>query len=203
VEKAKGVLGKIMIVISIMGLVTFSLFIMEEAYQTVMFGTWAAQDAKDWELVYEGAQTMSGINKVMKRLNYIAGWIQPFAFFAYRSYGKAADYYVKALKTKVFANRPSIYVGRYVEFNFIPERIQIEKDYFRLINGRIHILKSTLEHNENINQVMKAKGILRQDKNIYFIDMRKKNGKRPNTDDRRGRNESPNRISRASDQRTL
>ncbi len=202
-EKAKGVLGKIMIVISIMGLVTFSLFIMEEAYQTVMFGTWAAQDSKDWELVYEGAQTMSGINKMMKGLNYIAGWIQPFAFFAYRSYGIAGDYYVKALRTKVFANRPAIFVGKYIEFNFIPERIQIERDYFRLINGRIHILKSTLEHNENINQVMKIKGILEQDKNIYFIDMRKKNGKRPDTNDGFGRNKSPGRVSRASDHRTL
>jgi len=180
VEKVKGVLGKIMIIISIMGLVTFSLFIMEEAYQTVMFGTWAAQDAKDWELVYEGAQTMSGINKGMKGLNYVAGWIQPFAFFAYRSYGIAGDYYVKALKAKILANRPSIFVGRYVEFNFIPIKLQLEKDHFRLINGRIHILKTSLGYQENIGKTIKVKGILQQQKNVFIIDMRKKNGKERN-----------------------
>jgi len=174
VKKAKGVLGKIAIIISIMGLVTFSLFIMEEAFQTVMFGTWAAQDAKDWELVYDGTVTMYAINKTMKILNYCAGWIQPFAFFAYRSYGQAGDYYVKALRSKIFAHRPEIFVGKYVEFNFIPIKLEIEKDYFRLINGRIHVLKSSLKYNENLNKVIKVKGILQREKNIFIIDMRKK-----------------------------
>ncbi|MBI9082722.1 MAG: hypothetical protein JEZ11_03935 [Desulfobacterales bacterium] len=125
---------------AIMGLVTFSLFILEESFQTVMFGTWPAQDAKDWELVSEGADLMVGITNTMKVVNYSAGWVQPIAFVAYRKYGIAAEYYTRCLRAKVFANRPELFVGRPVSFEFRPKEIRAMPDgSFLAVNGQMQV----------------------------------------------------------------
>jgi len=115
-----GVIGSIL---AIMGLVTFSLFIHEEAFQTAMFGTWPAQDAGDWKLVKRGTELMSGINGNMKRINNICGWIQPLSWFAYDNYGQAADFYVKGLRAKVFAHQPELFDGEEVEFTVKPREM--------------------------------------------------------------------------------
>lgn len=107
--------------ITITGIVTFTLFIMEESLQTTMFGTWSAQDAKDYVLVIEGTDIMEDINATMKGVNRWAGWIHPLAFMSYRSYGRASDYYILSLKTKIFAMAPELFEGRTVTFHFKPD----------------------------------------------------------------------------------
>jgi len=117
-----GIVGSI---IAIMGLITFSLFILEEAFQTVMFGTWPAQDAKEWQLVKRGLDTMEKINETMKTMNKWFGWIQPFAWFAYDAYGTAADFYVKGLRAKTFAHCPECFDGEEVEFTFTATEMDV------------------------------------------------------------------------------
>ena len=120
--KLKRWLSYALILISFWGLLTFSLFIHEEAIQTAMFGTWPAQDAGDWELVLEGVDLMGSINLSMKIINYSVGWLQPLAFFSYRAYSKSTDFYIKGLKAKAFARAPEAFHGRTVEFKFTPAR---------------------------------------------------------------------------------
>jgi len=98
--------------IAIVGLISFSEFILEEAMQTIMFGTWAAQDAGDWALVMTGCQTNRKINKILKIVNYSVGWVQPFAFIAYKSYGEAMDFYIESLERKVLKREPGLFIGR-------------------------------------------------------------------------------------------
>ena len=122
-------------IVTILGLITFSLFIIEEAFQTIMFGTWPAQDAGDWDTVLEGTDLMEKAVFTMNVINYTCGWFQPLAFIAYRSYGKAARYYIKALRIKAFAMSPQSFDGREHEFIFRPKRIVNGA----LVNGKITI----------------------------------------------------------------
>jgi len=62
-QRLKSFLSNVAVILSILGIITFSLFIFEEAIQMATFGTWPAQYAKDWDLVMEGADTIASINQ--------------------------------------------------------------------------------------------------------------------------------------------
>ncbi|MBU2346681.1 MAG: hypothetical protein KJ888_21020 [Gammaproteobacteria bacterium] len=142
--KFKRILQTMAILLSIQGLITFSLFICEEALQTTTFGTWPAQDAGDWSLVLDGVDLLENINFGMKIINYSVGWIQPLAFFSYRSYSKATDYYIKGLKAKAFARAPQVFNSRKVEFTFEPQRMERYGDKIHYINRNIVVVGTEL-----------------------------------------------------------
>jgi hypothetical protein len=135
-ERFKLIIKGLFAYIGIAGLVTFSLFICQEASQTAMFGTWPAKDTKQWSLVLTGADLMARINFVEKCINYSVGWIQPLAFLAYRSHTQAVDYYVKVTHAEVFVREPSLMIGRHVEFHFKPRSIKILDDGRRMAVNR-------------------------------------------------------------------
>jgi hypothetical protein len=148
--KLKTCLSNVAVVLSILGIITFSLFIFEEAIQMATFGTWQAQSTKDWGLVMEGADTIESINHSMKVVNYSVGWLQPLAFFSYRAYGKSTDYYVEALRKKVFFNSPESFVGRKVDFVFIPARIDPDQNKVRLVNGNLNIITDSIPETQKV-----------------------------------------------------
>ncbi len=139
-NRFKRALQTIAIVLTIQGLVTFSLFIFEESLQVATFGTWPAQDANDWHLVLEGLDLMKSINFGMKAINYSVGWIQPLAFFSYRAYAKSTDFYIKALEQKAFARAPEVFNGREITFVFKPRRKSAISGGYKYINRNIHVL---------------------------------------------------------------
>ena len=146
--------------LALCGLVVFSLFIMEEAFQTTMFGTWPAQDAGDWILVKQDIEIMEFINNRMKTTNKYFGWIQPFGWLAYDSYGIAADQYIKGVKAKVMAHQPEVFEGEEVEVTLIPKGWE---DGW-LIGGKVKVQGSP----DQIGQRIRVKGVLRDGK-IYPV----------------------------------
>jgi hypothetical protein len=126
-------------IITVQGMITFSLFIFEESLQVIMFGTWPAKNAKQWDIVLEGSDMMASTNIGMKVINYTIGWFQPLAFFSYRAYGKSTDYYIKSLRAEVFANAPELLVGREVEITFKPSRKFEKMGLFVYINRNIQV----------------------------------------------------------------
>ena len=150
--------------LSIAGLVTFSLFMLEEGYQTAMFGTWPAQDAQRWDVVLDGTDLMEKIIKTMKIVNYSCGWIQPLAFISYRAYAKSADYYIKALRTKVLAHEPEMMIGREIEIKFKIHQIKKYGDKFLLSNGRLVIVSD-----KRINGVMDIKAVIKKTEAGYEL----------------------------------
>jgi len=77
----KTILSIAFIYLSLIGLVTFSMFIMQEAQQTTQ---WALRISEP-DLYMKGQQLNETLFKRMRFLNHIA-WINPYAHFAYRSY---------------------------------------------------------------------------------------------------------------------
>ena len=126
--------------ITISGLSTFSLFICEEAFQTVMFATWASQDAQDWPTVKTGIDLMESMHSTLTIMNNCFGWIQPLAFISYRAYAQSEAYYIRALTSKVLANAPQLFVGERISFTFIPKSVTRRPDGTASArHGRIYI----------------------------------------------------------------
>jgi hypothetical protein len=99
----KAAVATVGIYFSLLGFVTFPLFIMEESIQVAQGGTWAAKAAKDWETMRIGCEMMNTIADDLHRVNMIGGWLNPFSFTAYGHYEKGTRYYVKACYKQVEA----------------------------------------------------------------------------------------------------
>ena len=139
-KKIKAFLMISMAVLTIIGVVTFSMFILEESLQTIMFGTWAAQDAQNWEHVLRGADAMGVTNRMLKIVTYGFGWVNPFAFVSYRHYSKATDYYIGSLESKVLAQAPHLMAGREISMEFHPRSAEKTEDgSYTLRAGRFHL----------------------------------------------------------------
>jgi len=130
-----------MLYLTIAGMITFSLFILEEAFQTAMFGTWPAQDAGRWDLVKAGCDTMAGFVLTMEIVNYSVGWFQPLAFVSYRAYAKSARSYVKGLRAKAIQNAPALFIGEDIDLLFEVKSIQNVKDGYLLRYGRYGLIR--------------------------------------------------------------
>ncbi len=87
---------------------------------------------------------MRGINRTLKIVNYGFGWIQPLAFLSYRAYAQSADYYVTALERKTFAYSPEIFVGRKINFVFVPDKTVSDKTGVKLMAGGIRVITDTI-----------------------------------------------------------
>jgi hypothetical protein len=122
------------------GLITFNLFIMEEAFQTVMFGTWAAKDAKEWRLVKRASETMEGFRTTLIVMNNVGGWLNPFGYVAYKAYAESEREYIDSLRAQVFANAPELFAGETMTFAFTPSVTECEDGYMKLRNGALVVL---------------------------------------------------------------
>jgi len=156
IVKARSKLAAVATILSIMGLITFSLFILEEAMQTIMFGTWAAQDAGDWSLVMIGCASNRKINKILKIVNYSVGWIQPFAFVAYKSYGEAMDFYIESLERKVLRREPALFLGRKLTLTVQPVNHKKTADGYlvKTKTGLLVLSPAILKANEEITGII-------------------------------------------------
>jgi len=167
--------------LTIAGIVTFSLFICEEAFQTAMFGTWPAQDARDWVTVKRGIRVMVAANNTMKLINYSVGYIQPLAFFAYRAYGRSADYYVDALTSKVMANAPELFKGDKITLVVKNKSYDIKNGNREYHAGKITII---LTENQTFLENNSVTGILEEVNGRLILKVSQKqenkNGKQTN-----------------------
>ena len=123
-DRFKTVLQTFMYYLAIAGLVTFTLFIHEEAIQQAVWGTWPAQDAKQWQQVKIGIELIDKINTSMKIINYAAGWVQPLALISYHYYSKSTDFYIESLRVKCFVNDPKLFDGEQISVKFTPKSIK-------------------------------------------------------------------------------
>ena len=98
------------IYLAITGLVTFSLFILEESLQTAMFSTWAAKDASDWALVMKANIFFKKTNWTMGKINDVFGWINPFSYKAYDAYHEATNFVIKANEAQIANFEPELFV---------------------------------------------------------------------------------------------
>ena len=122
IVKARKWLQWIMLYLSITGIIGFTLFILEEASQQVVFSSWAAQDARRWDIVLEGCDLNRRILKTAEIITWGLSWVNPLTFISYKNYISAARLYIRAAEAKAFAHDPALFEGRHVTFIFNPNR---------------------------------------------------------------------------------
>ena len=132
------------------------------------FGTWPASDARDWELVVVGIKTIDRINSCLKVVNYSLGWVQPISFFAYRAYASATDYYVKAMRAKVFAHQPGALIGCEVDVRVSLAGMRVE----RTPNGFLYTGRRKIDYffqSKQTGQWVRARGVIQEAVSGRFI----------------------------------
>ena len=164
--KTRKYLTLILVYLTVAGAYTFTAFIIEEAEQQVIWGTWPAQDAKNWEMVLVGCDLLESLNTTLWWINWTIGYIQPLALISYHNYWRSTDYYIKGLRCKVFAKKPEAFDGRRVEFKFTPQKIVRESGKVILVNRQIRVVVRKMPSNKTV----KIKGIVRVEGNLIIIE---------------------------------
>lgn len=93
---------------AMIGMVSFSLFILEESLQTAMFSTWAAKNAGDWDLIIDANIFFKKTVNVMVKMNNYVGWLNPFSYVAYDSYGEATNEIILANESQLACFAPEL-----------------------------------------------------------------------------------------------
>ena len=127
----------------VLGIVTFPLFIMEEATQMVTYGTWQASAAKDYETLNRGLDLAERINSHTKRVNWWLGWLHPLNHLSYQDFTAATDYWIEANRVKILALDPKVMAGRRLTITFTPDTVTDMGNHWALRAGNITVLVSS------------------------------------------------------------
>ena len=100
---------------TIVGTVSFSAFICEEACQVITFANFSVKQSSRYDLLEENLQTITKINNILDMLVTYFLWLNPFAYTSYGLYVEATEAYVKTMRAEGIAKAPSLYVGKHVE----------------------------------------------------------------------------------------
>lgn len=125
--------------LGIVGLFSFNCFILEEAFQTVMFGSWGAFQAREYRLIKKELATQETLRATLNIINNIGGWLNPFGWFAYKGYVDAEREWIDATNAKLFAEAPEVFNGEIVTFTFQPQEQEIADGYNIYRNGNVEI----------------------------------------------------------------
>ena len=156
IQKFKAFLSIFAVYMSFCGLAGFSLFIIEEASQQVVFSSWMSADSQDWETMNVSATLIEEFTKTMRVVNTLAGWFNPLTYISYSAYAKASDQDVKAMRAKILAHAPHLFVGKTVEVTLTRPVWNILPDGNWSTNtGQITVVSPTqLPANSRINGVL-------------------------------------------------
>ena len=152
--------------LSIIGLVSFSLFIMEEAIQSIQFANFSCGDTRRYDLMRSNIEQIAEINSHMRTLNKILRLIQPIQWWAYRDYSDNIDLYVQSMQAEILANQPEVYVDTYVDIWFYWKTIESQPNGSFLLKHRDIIVPIDKIPQEKPTRVS---GFLMREKNKYII----------------------------------
>jgi hypothetical protein len=105
-----------------------------------MFGTWPAQDAKDWITAKSGLSAITAATKALNIMNNMCGWVQPLAWVAYHAYGRSSQVYIDGLQAKIFANAPELFDGETISVTFTPQAVTFADGFYQCTNRAITVL---------------------------------------------------------------
>ena len=137
--KSKALLGTALAFLAVLGIFTFPLFILEEATQMTVWGTWQA-DKNSMYILKEGIQVVERLNATAKFINSVGGWLHPLSYKSYKGWTAATDFWIMASKTKVLAFDPKLMDGEEVEILFRPDKTELETDRTILKNGPVSVI---------------------------------------------------------------
>ena len=142
--RTKTLLGAVLSFMAVLGLFTFPLFILEEATQITIWGTWQT-DKNNLYILKEGIDVVNGINKWSKRINKYGGWLHPLSYVSYRGYSQAIDYWIMASQAKIVALDPQLMDGEDLTILFRPQSVTYTKNGALLTNDKVCVITNVRE----------------------------------------------------------
>ena len=137
INRGKQTLSIFYLYLSIVGIFSFSLFIMEEAVQSIQFATFSTKDAQRWDLTKNNMDYIEKISGHMETINNLFLWIQPIQLWAYSDYINATHLYVKSIRAMVLANDPAQFEGEHLSISFYYKSVTTSSAGYKLRAGRI------------------------------------------------------------------
>jgi len=137
--------------LAFVGIFGFSLFIMEEASQVIMWANFSATDQHRFDLVKKNCEAIKRINQYGRTLNKYAGWLNPFQMMAYDAFHDGTDLYADTLLQQALAGDPSLFIGEKisVQINWI--------SYEKQISGKVRLSARTFSC--DVEDIPKSKTI--------------------------------------------
>jgi len=132
-----GVLKAFYLYLGIVGLFSFSLFIMEEAIQMLSFANFSTTDTHQWGQTKANVEQIERVIGHMEAINSVFVALQPIQWWAYRDYINASKNYAESLHLEVLANEPSLYIGEKRLYRFYWNRATQRRSYWEVCNGMI------------------------------------------------------------------
>jgi hypothetical protein len=87
----KLILSVLGILIFLAGQIGFTMFILEEAAQQLVFSAWFFEDAKDHEGMARVARELGAVNRTGSIVAHWFGWLNPLAYVSYTTYFDVAS----------------------------------------------------------------------------------------------------------------
>lgn len=166
IDILKRILKGFYIYLAIVGIFSFSLFIMEESCQTITFATFSAKDANRYDIIKSNYELMANINSHMRILNKALIFLQPITMFAYSDFSRATDQYIATMKAVCIARDPGLYVGERITINFQYKKATRQPDKtVKLLSNKIVILVKDMP----IDNPVKITGVMALGKSNKFV----------------------------------
>lgn len=159
----------IFLILTLLGFITFSLFILEESMQLLVFANFPAVDSQNWSRVKSNNDVMRKLNHGLFWINTTLGRLQPLSYYAYKGWSTATEHYLETLDSIAFAHMPEIFEGRVMTFYFSPKKIQRGPNGYMLINGKVVVQMAELP---DMPFLVKGKVVLKDKKVIIQCERR-------------------------------
>ena len=119
--RAKTVLNGVLAYLTIIGVISFSLFLFEESAQMLSFANFSASDTKRYDLMKTNLNIMSDIMDTAESMNRLLYILNPFQHKAYKAYVLATRAYISTLEGEILANAPELYINEKISMAFKPD----------------------------------------------------------------------------------
>jgi len=119
--RAKTVLNGVLAYLTIIGVISFSLFLFEESAQMLSFANFSASDTKRYDLMKTNLNIMSDIMDTAESMNRLLYILNPFQHKAYSAYVLATRAYISTLEGEILANAPELYINEKISMTFKPD----------------------------------------------------------------------------------
>ena len=138
-----GVLKYFYLYLSIIGLISFSCFICQEAIQIVTFANFSCSDTRRYDLLKKNIEKIAEINDHLRALNAVLLIMQPFQYIAYSDYCNGTQSYIETLQAEVLANDPGLYAGEQISIDFYYKSLISDQRGFVIKSGKLLCILAT------------------------------------------------------------
>jgi len=139
----KKLLRLLYLYLSILGVFSFSAFIIEESIQMLTFSMFVVKDTQRWDIALQNINLMRKSNKHLDWIVRYTLWLNPLQQIAYKDFVMATNGYLDSQTALVLANDPGLFKDIPVAFKFYYRSITQDQESYILKTGKLFVRVKT------------------------------------------------------------